>query len=87
MVIFCRKTPGDVIFRRPTQKDFLQSQVRRNLLLPKHEIQEQLLLEGEATDVLNKNETSKVTKWHQESAAGHWKIMRSVLPGYIWEQW
>lgn len=55
--------------------------------MPKYEIKEQVFLEDEATDVLNKNETSKVTKWHQDSAAGHWKIMRSVLPGTIWEQW
>lgn len=55
--------------------------------MPKYEIKEQVFLEDDATDVLNKNETSKVTKWHQDSAAGHWKIMRSVLPGTIWEQW
>ncbi|KAF5019444.1 hypothetical protein F66182_8552 [Fusarium sp. NRRL 66182] len=87
MVIFCRKTPGDVTFRRPDQNDFLRSQVRHALLLPKYEIKEQEFLESEATDVLTKNTTSKVTKWHQESAAGHWKIMRSVLPDNIWEQW
>ncbi|KAF4945469.1 hypothetical protein FGADI_11971 [Fusarium gaditjirri] len=87
MVIFCRKTPGEVTFRNPKQKDFLRSQVRQALLLPKYEIKEQVFLEDEATDVLNKNETGKVTKWHQDSAAGHWKIMRSVLPGTIWEQW
>ncbi|KAM0241924.1 hypothetical protein ACHAPO_001623 [Fusarium lateritium] len=87
MVIFCRKTPGDIKFRRPSTGDFLNSQVRRNLLLPKHEIKEQVFLDDEGTDVLAKNDTGKVTKWHQSSAAGHWNIMREVLPGKIWEQW
>jgi hypothetical protein len=87
MVIFCRKTPGEIKFRRPSTGDFLNSQVRRNLLLPKHEIKEQVFLDDEGTDVLAKNDTSKVTKWHQSSAAGHWNIMREVLPGKIWEQW
>ncbi|KAH7198043.1 S-adenosyl-L-methionine-dependent methyltransferase [Fusarium flagelliforme] len=87
MVIFCRKTPGDIKFRRPTNSDFLNSQVRRNVLVPRYEIQEQVFLDDEGTDVLTKNETSKITKWHQSSASGHWTIMREVLPGKIWEQW
>ncbi|KAM0562813.1 hypothetical protein ACHAPJ_001653 [Fusarium lateritium] len=87
MVIFCRKTPGEVTFRRPDASDFLRSQVRKALLYPKYEVKESEFLESDATNVLYKNHTSEVTKWHQESASGHWKIMRSVLPDKVWEQW
>ncbi|KAI8723943.1 hypothetical protein NCS52_00251100 [Fusarium sp. LHS14.1] len=87
MVIFCRKTPGDITFRRPVPSDFLRSRARQAFLAPQHEVREQEFLDSEDTDVLAKNRTGKVTKWHQKSAAGHWKIMRSVLPGKIWEQW
>ncbi|KAF4976675.1 hypothetical protein FZEAL_6689 [Fusarium zealandicum] len=87
MVIFCRKTPGEITFRRPVPTDFLRSRTRQALLLPQHEVPEQEFLAGDDTDVLTKNRTGKVTKWHQHSAAGHWKIMRSVLPDTIWEQW
>ncbi|KAJ4328178.1 hypothetical protein N0V84_001380 [Fusarium piperis] len=87
MVIFCRKTPGDITFRRPVPSDFLRSRARQAFLAPQHEVREQEFLDGDDTDVLAKNRTGKVTKWHQKSAAGHWKIMRSVLPGKIWEQW
>ncbi|KAM5348720.1 hypothetical protein ACJ41O_008543 [Fusarium nematophilum] len=87
MVIFCRKTPGDIAFRRPVQGDLLQSRARQVFLAPQHEVQEQMFLDGEDTEVLMRNRTGKVTKWHQKSAAGHWKIMRSVLPDKIWEQW
>ncbi|KAH7275840.1 hypothetical protein FSOLCH5_005440 [Fusarium solani] len=87
MVIFCRKTPGDITFRRPVPSDFLRSRARQAFLAPQHEVREQEFLDSDDTDVLAKNRTGKVTKWHQKSAAGHWKIMRSVLPGKIWEQW
>ncbi|RSL88291.1 hypothetical protein CEP51_001798 [Fusarium floridanum] len=87
MVIFCRKTPGDITFRRPVPSDFLRSRARQAFLAPQHEVREQEFLDNDDTDVLAKNRTGKVTKWHQKSAAGHWKIMRSVLPGKIWEQW
>ncbi|EEU40485.1 uncharacterized protein NECHADRAFT_32447 [Fusarium vanettenii 77-13-4] len=87
MVIFCRKTPGDITFRRPVPSDFLRSRARQAFLAPQHEVREQEFLDSEDTDVLAKNRTGKVTKWHQKSAAGHWKIMRSVLPSKIWEQW
>ncbi|WAO85725.1 Hypothetical protein NCS54_00297300 [Fusarium falciforme] len=87
MVIFCRKTPGDIAFRRPVPSDFLRSRARQAFLAPQHEVREQEFLDSDDTDVLAKNRTGKVTKWHQKSAAGHWKIMRSVLPGKIWEQW
>ncbi|KAF5008463.1 hypothetical protein FDECE_5252 [Fusarium decemcellulare] len=87
MVIFCRKTAGDITFRRPVPSDFLRSRARQAFLAPQHEVREQEFLDGKDTDILTRNRTGKVTKWHQKSAAGHWKIMRSVLPDKIWEQW
>lgn len=87
MVIFCRKTPGDITFRRPVPSDFLRSRARQAFLAPQHEVQEREFLDSDETDVLSKNRTGVVSDWHQKSATGHWKIMRSVLPGKIWEQW
>ncbi|KAF7558466.1 hypothetical protein G7046_g5690 [Stylonectria norvegica] len=86
MVIFCRKTAEDIKFRRPVQKDFLQSRARQAFLEPKHEVLE-LDLEGDDTGVLFRNATDKVKGWHQKSALGHWGIMRTVIPANIWEMW
>lgn len=87
MVIFCRKTAGDIAFRRPAEEDFLRSRARHAFLEPKHEVQEADFLTGDDKGILMRNNTAKVTQWHQKSALGHWKIMRTVLPAKIWERW
>lgn len=87
MVIFCKKTAGDIAFRRPTPQDYLRSRTREVFLEPRHEVQEAEILAGEDAGILRRNTTEKVAEWHKESAAGHWAIMRMVLPARIWEMW
>lgn len=91
MVIFCKKAPGGVKFRAVTEKDMLDSFARREFLVPTHEIDMVKFLaadEGkDALRLLQQNSTDVVTESHQTSARGHWGIMRTVLPGVVWEKW
>jgi hypothetical protein len=88
MVIFCKKTPNSPLkFRKPIEADFLGSGARRAFLLPRHELAitaENFDLEGE---VLRIGKTKQLEAWHTESALGHWKVMRGVLPSEVWENW
>ncbi|KAI9802574.1 MAG: hypothetical protein M1833_001646 [Piccolia ochrophora] len=90
MVIFCTKTSAPLVFREPREEDYLGSYARRAYLSPKHEIdQSRFARKGgdEDADVLTKRNTAILTKWHRESAVGHWWIMRTVLPAEVWEKW
>lgn len=88
MVLFCKKTPNArITFRKPTEADFLGSGARKAFLLPQHEIdlsKANFELEG---DVLRVGKTRELEKWHRESAIGHWRVMRGVLPSAVWENW
>lgn len=90
MVIFCGKTKGTLSFRSPIEADFLGSQARRRHLLPKHEIKNSYFSRvdsSEKSNVLRRGHTEILDASQLESALGHWKIMRSVLPDFIWENW
>ncbi|KAL2129270.1 hypothetical protein VTI74DRAFT_7993 [Chaetomium olivicolor] len=89
MVIFCTKqTRGQISFRMPNERDLLNSPSRRAFLFPQHEVNEADFVTGEeAEGILRANETEKLVKWHAMSAAGHWGIMRTVLPEVVWEAW
>lgn len=91
MVIFCKKTPGALAFRAATDKDRLDSFARREFLEPTHEVRAaDFLAAGEGKEqqrLLRANDTDVVTQSHKTSARGHWSIMRTVLPGVVWEQW
>ncbi|KIW96820.1 uncharacterized protein Z519_02211 [Cladophialophora bantiana CBS 173.52] len=85
MVFFCRKRKGAIKFRRPVAADFLGSGARQEFLVPKHEIdQSEFNTEGA---VLRSGETKELEKWQAKSALGHWRVMRTVLPDVIWENW
>ncbi|OTA86587.1 hypothetical protein M434DRAFT_399831 [Hypoxylon sp. CO27-5] len=88
VIVFCTKTGDKVTFRKPTEADFLDSLARRAYLLPKHEV-DASAFSATAADVgiLRVNETEKLAKWHDQSALGHWAVMRTVIPSYIWENW
>lgn len=95
MVIFCTKFKdtlpgphGPLTFREPVVEDMLNSRARVEYLMPKFEIEDKVFWEkpGDA-DVLRKNDTSRLTQWQQQSALGHWAVMRTVLPKYVWENW
>lgn len=90
LVMFCRKRKGPFAFRDPVEADCLGSQARRYHLLPQHEI-EASYFDGRASDeesgVLRRGQTQKLEAFQRESAVGHWRIMRTVLPDTIWENW
>ena len=86
MVFFCRKQAAIPIkFRKPRQADFLGSRLRKDYLMPKHEILPEMF-EKEGT-VLKAGKTRELERWHQKSALGHWEVMRTVLPAAVWENW
>lgn len=86
MVFFCKKQAGaPVTFRAPVEADFLGSAARREFLVPKHEIMPEVF--DSSVDVLKKGKTKELEKWQAQSAMGHWKVMRTVLPDAIWENW
>ena len=90
MVMFCRKTKGPFTFRAPVEADCLGSQARRYHLLPQHEIHASYfdgsVSDGEM-DTLKRGQTQKLEAFQRESAMEHWRIMRTVLPDVIWENW
>ncbi|KAL7621948.1 hypothetical protein AAE478_007448 [Parahypoxylon ruwenzoriense] len=92
VIVFCTKTTNnEITFRPPTNADYLDSLARKAYLLPKHEVRESAFLggdaEGEDSGILRVNETEKLEKWHDQSALGHWAVMRTVLPSEIWQNW
>ncbi|KAI0116036.1 S-adenosyl-L-methionine-dependent methyltransferase [Hypoxylon sp. NC0597] len=88
VIVFCTKTGDKVTFRKPAEADFLDSLARRAYLLPKHEVDESAFSATAAdAGILRANETEKLAKWHDQSALGHWAVMRTVIPSYIWQNW
>jgi hypothetical protein len=94
MVIFCTKqAEKPLTFRKPIEADYLGSNARKMFLMPEHEIEEGFFeaQEGEGNPaeggVLSRNDTMRLTKWQKESAVGHWRVMRTVLPSEVWEKW
>lgn len=89
MVIFCTNSAsGTITFRKPTEKDFLESYARQHFLVPQHEVSrdEYALQEGDG-GVLTRNDTKRIESWQQKGALGHWAVMRTVLPDVIWQDW
>ncbi|KAI9719569.1 MAG: hypothetical protein M1812_003340 [Candelaria pacifica] len=94
MVIFCLKTPNQPLtFREPTEADFLGSHVRRESLMPRFEVKDEVFYGGKSGlekrdgGVLWKNRTGELVKWQRKSAVAHWGIMRKVIPAFVWENW
>ncbi|KAL8769379.1 MAG: hypothetical protein Q9209_004606 [Squamulea sp. 1 TL-2023] len=87
LVMFCRKAAGPFSFRQPTSADFLGSQARQYHLLPQHEVEPDLLVNRYSQDVIRRENTQDLANAQMNSALGHWKVMRSVLPDAVWENW
>lgn len=97
MVLFCRKTPEPFTFRDPVEADFLGSPARRQHLKPRHEIpasyfsktkEEERGQRHNGGEVLRKGRISReMRESTMASAAGHWYLMRTVLPDVVWETW
>ena len=90
LIMFCKKSKGPVTFREPVEADYLGSDSRRQHLLPRHEIApdyfEGRLIEG-SNNILTKKRVQILDQYQRDSAVGHWRIMRTVLPDVIWENW
>ncbi len=37
--------------------------------------------------ILSRNDTERFRGWQQQSALGHWAVMRTVIPPLVWENW
>ncbi len=92
MVFFCRRRSSTgaesalpLRFRKPVEADFLGSSARKEYLVPRWEVQpSDLVQEG---PVLTEKNTKLLEKYQVQSAIGHWRIMRGVLPNAVWETW
>lgn len=91
---------GAITFRKPVVGDFLGSKAREAFLLPVHEVDYMKFVDGggngrkevksggvEGEGMLFKNGTEQFRGWQQTSALGHWSVMRTVVPGWVWENW
>lgn len=86
MIVFCRPSKTPLVFRQPTDADFLGSIVRRRTLYPAKEL-EVKFKPDEGAQLLTPETVEVLEKGHRESAVSHWRIMRTVLPDKIWELW
>lgn len=86
MVFFCRKPATQAVkFRKAVNADFLGSGLRKAYMVPKHEIAaSEFKTEGEILTIKN---AGLLQKYQVQSAVGHWKVMRTVLPDGVWENW
>lgn len=94
MVVFCTKQENGIIkFRKPVPADHLNSFSRRQWIPPADKLElfyDSLITEEDSKNedlILRKGSEDKLEKFHQEGAAEHWKIMRTVLPDAVWELW
>ncbi|KAI1921310.1 hypothetical protein LOZ12_001240 [Ophidiomyces ophidiicola] len=89
MVVFCKKTKSSLQFRKPTKADYLGSRSRESYMFPRHEIGKKAFEKNHSKipEILVKEQIHHLHSWHSKSAVGHWKIMRTVLPASVWEQW
>ncbi|KAL8761515.1 MAG: hypothetical protein Q9184_002363 [Pyrenodesmia sp. 2 TL-2023] len=84
-------------FRPPVAADFLGSQARAEHLLPRWEVDaESFLHDGRKKGkgkgkweggVIRAKDVKGMEAGQMESARGHWRVMRSVLPDGVWENW
>lgn len=88
MVLFCRsRSEEPITFRKPVERDFLRSGARKAYLVPQHEILRKEFDLEDVWDVLRANDTASLEATQRRSAVGHWNVMRTVVPGKVWELW
>ena len=91
LIMFCRKSKAAFGFRKPVQADFLGSQARKDVLVPEYEIQAGYFERTSGPDlrpaVLRRGDTARLVGLQQRNALNHWHIMRTVIPGVVWENW
>ena len=93
MIVFCvKKSHGNskqaFKFRKATDDDFLGTLSRRHYLQPKEELEVPFTyVTPEGGREVWRLDADELDKFHKESAVGHWKVMRTVLPDGVWEMW
>ncbi|QDS69327.1 hypothetical protein FKW77_003397 [Venturia effusa] len=93
IVVFCTKsTVVPLTFRKPTEADWMGSLSRRQFIPPAEKLEIHMAdIHGEvkwkAQEILRRGEEAKIEKYHREAAIRHWRVMRTVLPDAIWENW
>ncbi|KAK6359856.1 hypothetical protein TWF696_000989 [Orbilia brochopaga] len=74
-------------FHRPEESDFLNTVVRKQRLVPQHEVDLRPISEMGARgelDVISTSNVHKLRAWQRESAILHWGIMNTVIPVDVW---
>lgn len=85
MVFICNKGSKPVKFRKAVDADFLGSASRKAYMVPKHEVSaSKFEREG---DILTSRNLRILEKMQVKSAIGHWKLMRTIIPAAVWENW
>ena len=84
MVIFCRKTREDFMFREPSEADMLGSYARKQYLMPHFEVPEQQF-DGRGGKVIHRDTIKELKESQWENALRHWHYMRDVIPAKVWE--
>lgn len=93
MVVFCTKSiEKPLTFRKPIKADWMGSLSRKEFIPPAENLEIQMAdIHGEvkwkAQEILKRGDEAKIEKYHKEAAIRHWRIMRTVLPDAIWENW
>jgi hypothetical protein len=93
MVVYCVKTPTEIEWRLTTNEDYLGSIARRQFLPPDEGMEIKLVDIGPGDrrwtqqDILTRGNTSVIEDFHPEAAMKHWRIMRTVMPAAVWENW
>lgn len=94
MVVICVKNDhgkgkAAITFREPEPKDFLGSIARHNFLYPKQELEVEYhyVTKEKGGKTMGKQDVGELEKYHKEGAVSHWRIMRTVLPAGVWENW
>lgn len=92
MVVFCTKSvTKPLTFRKPTEADWLGSLSRREFVPPDDELEIKIPEVKNKWDggegILRKGNEQIIEKYHRQAASRHWRIMRTVLPDAVWENW
>lgn len=87
VVVFCRKTTDKITFRPLVEGDLLKSKARAHYLMPKNEVPDSAFMTGKDVKIVRQNDTGILTKYHDQTALGHWSVMREVIPKNIWQNW
>ena len=75
-------------FRNPVEADYLGTTSRQHYLVPNPALELQFPdMLGEKVQLLTTGNMGSFQTQQIDSARRHWKIMRQVVPGVVWENW